>query len=82
MAVLSPFLINSFNSLLLIKSSANNLKCFWPAYSKKLPSVKPKLQSIIDADWITFTKLSRPAKICLMISCVNTGFTIANKRMP
>ena len=52
MSVPSPFLINSFSSfcLLLIKSSAADLKCFWPFNSKKLPSVKPKLKSTIGVD--------------------------------
>ena len=43
MSVPSPFLINSFSSFLLIKSSATDLKCFCPFNSKKLPPVKPKL---------------------------------------
>ena len=42
MSVPSPFLTNSFSSLLLIKSSTTDLKCFWPFNSKKLPSVKAK----------------------------------------
>ena len=51
MFVSSPFLINSFSSfLLIIKSSATDLKCFWPLNSKKLPSVKPKLKSAIGVD--------------------------------
>ena len=52
MSVPSPFLINSFSSfcLLLVKSSATVLKCFWPFNSKKLPSVKPKLKSAIGVD--------------------------------
>ena len=53
MSVSSPFLINSFSSffcLLLIKSSATDLKYFWPFSSKKLPSVKPKLKSAIGVD--------------------------------
>ena len=42
-----PFLLNSFSSfcLLLMKSAATDLKCFWPFDCKKLPSVKPKLNS-------------------------------------
>ena len=45
------FLINSFSSfLLLIKSSATDLKCFWPVDSKKLTSVKLKLKSAIGED--------------------------------
>ena len=47
--------------LSLIKSSATDLKCFWPFNCKKLPSVKPKLNSATD------------------VSCLNTGFRIANK---
>ena len=49
MSVPSPFLINSLVlfCLLLIKSSATDLKCFWPFNSKKLPLVKPKLKSAI-----------------------------------
>ena len=52
MSVPSLFLINSFNysCLLLIKSSATDLKCFWPFNCKKLPSVKPKLNSAIGVD--------------------------------
>ena len=54
MSVPSPFLINSFGPvlliLLLIKSSATDLKCFWRFNSKKLPSVKPKLKSAIGVD--------------------------------
>ena len=52
MFVPSPFLINSLSSscLLLIKSSATDLKCFWPFNSKKLPSAKPKLKSAIGVD--------------------------------
>ena len=40
---------------LLIKSSATDLKCFWLFNCKKLPSVKPKLNSAIGVtvDWIT-----------------------------
>ena len=48
MSLLSPFLINSFSSLLLIiliKSSVTDLKCLWPFNSKKLPSMKPKTVS-------------------------------------
>ena len=49
MSVPLPCLINSFSSfcLLLAKSSATDLKCFWLFNSKKLPSVKPKLKSAI-----------------------------------
>ena len=49
MSVPSPFLINSFSSfcLLLVKSSVTDSKCFWPFNCKKLPSVKPKLNSAI-----------------------------------
>ena len=52
MSVPLPFLIHSFSSfcLLLVKSSATDLKCFWPFNSKKLPSVKPKLKSAIGVD--------------------------------
>ena len=52
MSVPSPFLINSFGSfcLLLIKSSATDLKCCCHFNSKKLDSVKPKLKSSIAAD--------------------------------
>ena len=52
MSVPSLFLINSFIyfCLLLIKSSATDLKCFWPFNSKKLPSVMPKLKSAIGVD--------------------------------
>ena len=52
MSVPSPFLINSFSSfsLLLIKSSGTEFKCFWPFNSKKLPSTKPKLKSAIGVD--------------------------------
>ena len=57
MSVPSQFLINSlvwfFFCLLLIKSSATDLKCFWPFDCRKLPSVKPKLNSAIGMDWIT-----------------------------
>ena len=49
MSVPSLFLINSF-SLLLIKSSATDLKCFWPFNCKKLPSMKPKLDSALGVD--------------------------------
>ena len=44
--------VPSFNSLLilLIKTSVYDLKCFWPVFSKKLPSVKQKLKSVIGAD--------------------------------
>ena len=45
MSVPSPFL-----PLLLIKSAATEIKCFWPFNSKKLSSVKPKLKSVIDVD--------------------------------
>ena len=51
MSVPSPFLINSFLvlfCLLLIKSSATDLKCFWPFNSKRLPSGKQKLNSATD----------------------------------
>ena len=46
MSVPSSFLINSFSSfcLLLVKASAADLQCFWQFYSKKMPSVKPKLK--------------------------------------
>ena len=63
MSVPSRFLINSFSSfcLLFIKSiylfssflliiSGTDLKCFWPFYSKKLPSAKPKLKSAFGVD--------------------------------
>ena len=52
MSVSSPFLINSFSSfcLSLVKSSAADLKSFWPFNSKRLPSVKPKLKSAIGVD--------------------------------
>ena len=50
MSVPSPFLINSFSSLVLIKSSATELKCFWQFNCKKLPSVKPKLNSAIGVE--------------------------------
>ena len=50
MPVPSLFLINSFGSFLLIKPSATDLKCFWPSNCKKLPSVKPKLNSVIGVD--------------------------------
>ena len=47
MSVPSPFLKNSFMSFLLIKSSATDFESFWHFDSKKLPSVKPKLNSAI-----------------------------------
>ena len=52
MSVHSPFWINSSGSfcLLLIKSSATDLKCFWPFNCKKLPSVKPKLNVAVGVD--------------------------------
>ena len=50
MSVPSPFLINSFGSFLLIKSSGTDLNCFWLFNSKKLPSAKPKLKSAIGVD--------------------------------
>ena len=53
MSVPSPFMINSFSSLLLITNQvfcAIDLKCFWPFKGKKLPSVKPKLKSAIGVD--------------------------------
>ena len=51
MSVPSPFLINLFTSFLLItKSSATDLKWFWPFNSMKLPSVKPKLKSAMGVD--------------------------------
>ena len=55
MFVPSLFLINSSSSfcLLLLRSSATDIKCFWPFNSKKLLSVKSKLKSAIDVDWIT-----------------------------
>ena len=56
MSVPSPFLLNSFSyfCLLLIKSAATDLKRFWPFNCKKLSSVKPKLNSAIGVDLITF----------------------------
>ena len=58
MTVPSSFLINSFSSFLLIivKSSATDLKCFWPFDSKKLTSVKPKLKSANGVDELQFAK--------------------------
>ena len=52
MSVPAPLLINSFSSfrLLLVKSFATGLKCFWPFNSKKLPSVKSELKSTIGVD--------------------------------
>ena len=52
MSVPSPFFINCLFvfCLLLIKSSATDLKYFWPFNSKKLPSVKPKLKSATGVD--------------------------------
>ena len=52
MSVLSPFLINSFGSfcLLPIKSSHTDFKCFWSFNCKKLPSVRPKLNSATGVD--------------------------------
>ena len=52
MSVPSPFLINSFGffCLLLIRSSATDLKRFGPFNYKKLPSVRPKLNSAIGVD--------------------------------
>ena len=52
MSVPSPFLTNSLvlYCLLLIKSSTTDLKCFWPFNSKKLPSVKAKIKSVIGVD--------------------------------
>ena len=52
MSVPLSFLINSFSSfcLLLIKSSAADLKYFWPFNSKKLASVKPKLNLAMGVD--------------------------------
>ena len=41
---------NTCQEALLIKSSATDLKCFWPFNSEKLPSVKPKLKSAIGVD--------------------------------
>ena len=54
MSANSPFLINSFRFffLLLIKSSATDLKYFWPFNSEKLLSVKPKLNLAVDLDLI------------------------------
>ena len=44
MSVPSPFLINLFGSFcsLIVKSSATDLKCFWPFNSKKLPPSEAK----------------------------------------
>ena len=52
MSVSSPFFnkFAQFFYLLLVKSSATDIKCFWPFNSKQLPSVKPKLKSAIDVD--------------------------------
>ena len=53
MSVPSPFVITSSGSsllIMLIKSSATFLKCFWPFNGKKLPSVKPKLKSATGVD--------------------------------
>ena len=52
MLVPSPFLINlfSFFCLLLIRSFATDLKCFWSFNSTKFSSVKPKLKSAIGVD--------------------------------
>ena len=52
MSVPSPFLIIRLVlfGLLLIKSSATDLKCFCPFKCKRLPSVKPKLNSAIGVD--------------------------------
>ena len=57
--------------LLLIKSSATDLICFWSFNSKKLPSVKQ--------EWITVCQVSKYADICLLISYLNTGLRIADK---
>ena len=32
------------------KSAPTDLKCFWPFNCKKLPSMKPKLNSVIGVD--------------------------------
>ena len=39
--------------------------------------MKPELKSAIGVDYITFASVSIHADICLLISCVNTGFRIA-----
>ena len=46
MSLPSPFLINSFGYF-----AATELKCFWPFNCKKLPSVKPKLNSAMGLDF-------------------------------
>ena len=102
--------------LLLVKSSAIDIKCFWSFNIKKLSSVKPLVWTELQFDkfqsklfycawsgygsvsiyrlvsgWVSFPivwphtpyKRSRsvppPRDICLLISCVNTGFRIADK---
>ena len=53
MSVPSPFLIVRLVlfCLLLVKSSATDLKCFWPFNSNKLPSVKLNLKSAIGLNY-------------------------------
>ena len=62
------------SSLLLLTS-----KCSWPFDSKKLPSVKPKLKSATGVNWITVCQVSKYTDICLLFSCMNTGFRTVNK---
>ena len=52
MSVHLAFLINSFSSFLFItdQASATDPMWFWPFSCKKLPSVKPKLNSAIVVD--------------------------------
>ena len=52
MAVLSPSLMNSFSSLLSViyQVFSSSPQVFLAGYSKKLPSVKPKLKSAIGAN--------------------------------
>ena len=47
MALPLAFLINSVSSLL---TTIKTVRCFWPVYSKNIPSVKPKLKLTIGVD--------------------------------
>ena len=76
MSVPSPFLINSFSSFLLITYQVFR---YLPQVflDVQLPSVNPKLNSAIGVDWIKVCLVSKHTDICLLISCLNTGFRIA-----
>ena len=50
MSVPSPFLKNSFSYFLLITYKVLTSSVFGPFNNKKLPSVKPKLNSAIGVD--------------------------------